>query len=225
MNVGKRLTNWNFWSLLVNALCFAAVLVSVLFPGSWLVAPALVAPLLVVVIRQLQVIFRRRLREHGVGGAGRYVIGRYILLAGSLTQSVLIAALSPFWVIATFLAMVALEGGASGPHPLPATAAHGGEPPGAVAEDDRYPYWLVYPLNLVSIAPILCSAILPGWAVIVALVLAAGSLGHRLVPADWWQGFLARGDDTAREARHLDQLLLSASAKACCHRGRIASGE
>ncbi|UEJ84158.1 hypothetical protein Bra3105_07585 [Brachybacterium halotolerans subsp. kimchii] len=177
MNVGKRLTNWNFWSLLVNALCFAAVLVSVLFPGSWLVALALVAPLLVVVIRQRQVIFRRRLREHGVGGAGRYVIGRYILLAGSLTQSVLSAAHSPLWVIATFLAVVALEGERlvrTRYLRLRRTAVN---LPGAVAEDDRYPYWLVYPLNLVSIAPIVCSAILPGWAVVVALVLAAGSLG------------------------------------------------
>lgn len=177
LNVGKRLGNWNFWSLLVNGLCFVVVLLFALFPGSWLVLPVVVVPMLVVVVRQRHVIFRQNLREQGVGGAGRYVIGRYILLAGSLAQAVLVSTLSPLWVIASFVAVLSLEGERlvrTRYLRLRRTAVN---LPGAVAEDDRYPYWLVYPLNLVSIAPIVCSALLPGWTVVVALVLAVASLG------------------------------------------------
>jgi hypothetical protein len=177
MNVGKRLANWNFWSFLVNLLCVLVVLLFATFPGSWVVVPALALPLAVVVVRQRKVIFRRHLRDHGVGGAGRYVIGRYILLAGATVHFSLAGILSPFWVVAVLLAILALEGERlvrSRYQRLRRTAVN---LPGAVAEEDRYPYWLVYPLNLVSIAPMLFSALLPGWAVAVALVLEACSLG------------------------------------------------
>ncbi|HEX7352919.1 CDP-glycerol glycerophosphotransferase family protein [Brachybacterium sp.] len=162
------------WPVVVNTLAVLAVLTAVAAEG-WVPALVLaILPLAIILWRQRHTLARR---SPGIGGVGRYLTARYLLLAAAAVQLHGLDQLSAVPLVACVLMVLAL---ALEPLLLAMNrlaVPYAANVPGHEDRNRaRFGYGHVFPLNLLAVVLLVLAVLAPVVLVVVTLVVAAASL-------------------------------------------------
>jgi len=174
IGVRKTVNMLSLWPLLVNVLAAASAILAVVAGGaSW----ALVGPLVVLALvlgRQHRTVFRA---PKGVGGLGRYLTARYLLLAIGAIQ----LGLSGLLGVGTTIVLV-LAVAATGVEPVLRSlngmaVPYAANVPGATIRNTaRFPYGWIFPVNLLVVLLLILASLAPAVLFPVVAVLVVVSL-------------------------------------------------
>lgn len=174
--ISLRLKAWNAWSIAMNLLSGAAAVTVLLLPGSLLAVFALIPPLLLVLTRQQRVLLHR---ASAIGGAGRYVIGRFVLTLVLLFPAIPRSGFVDAWWIGVGLAMlIALEAERLLKFRRRFLVPVAANLPGLAEGTQRFPYPWVFRMNCAVLAlALFASVLLPeSGPVVFVSVLGADAL-------------------------------------------------
>lgn len=174
ISVGKAMDMVSLWPALVNTLAVLAAVAVVGMAGTpWaLAAPFL--PLAIIAVRQRRTLFTV---PQGVGGLGRYLTARFILITAAGAQLFVAGGLSPLEITSLLLALGALvvepivrsANGVAVPYAS-------GFPGHAAKNEPAFPYGGIFPLNLLALSALLLAALAPVPLRIVAVTLSTVSV-------------------------------------------------
>ncbi len=178
-SVGKAMNLMSLWPALVNTLAVLATVAVVALGGaSWtLVAP--LVPLAIILWRQHRTLLTV---PRGVGGLGRYLTARFILITAAGAQLFVAEDLHALEIAGAVLAL-----GALAVEPIVRSANGVAVPyasgfPGHEARNSAvFPYGWIFPLNLLSLLALILTGLAALPLVLVAVTLSALSLGMALV--------------------------------------------
>lgn len=173
ISAGKAMKMLSLWSVVVNLLAIVAFVLVAAIDAPWaLVAP--LVPLAIILWRQRRSLWRA---PKGVGGLGRYLTGRFLLIAASGSSLLLAAdaralALAACLVAAVALALEPVLRSANG---VAVPYASGFESHEA-RNSASFRYGWSYPLGLLSLAALALAPIVGAVLLIVSLLISAVSL-------------------------------------------------
>ena len=174
IGVRKAADMLSLWPLAVNVLATVSAVAAVAAGGTSLALCLPLVVLAVVLWRQRKTLRRR---PKGIGGAGRYLTSRFLLLAAAAAHLHAVDALSPLAVVVLVLAILS-----AAVEPLLRTL-NGMAVPYAANIPDRitrnvaaFRYGWVFPLNLLAVLMLVLASLAPGVLVPIAAVLVLVSL-------------------------------------------------
>lgn len=179
ISIGRAMDMMSLWPALVNTLAVLATVTVVSTHGTlWaLVAPLI--PLAIILWRQRRTLSRR---PRGVGGLGRYLTARFILIAAAGAQLVLAGETDALEIVACAVAVSALA-----IEPV-VRSANGVAVPYASNFPDHearnsaaFRYGWIFPLNLLALLSLLLIGIAREALLIVAVVLSIASIVIALI--------------------------------------------
>ena len=174
ISAGKAMDMMSLWPALVNTLAVLAAFAMVGLEGTaWAVVAPLV-PLVLILLRQRRTLLRV---PAGVGGIGRYLSARLILLTAVGAQLVIAGELGALAGAALLLGLAALV-----LEPI-LRSANGIAVPYASGFPGRqernrpaFPYGWIFPLNLLGLCASVLSQLAPAALMVLSLVLSAAAL-------------------------------------------------
>ena len=177
-SVGKAMNMMSLWPALVNTLAvLATVAVVALEDTGWALAAPLV-PLAILMWRQRRTLLGA---PRGVGGLGRYLTARFILIAAAGAQLFVAEDLHALEIAGTLLALgaLAIEPVVRSANGVAVPYASG-FPEHEPRNDAAFPYGWIFPLNLLSLIALLVTGLAALPLILVAVALSALSIGLAL---------------------------------------------
>ena len=177
-SVGKAMNMMSLWPALVNTLAvLATVAVVALEDTGWALAAPLV-PLAILMWRQRRTLLGA---PRGVGGLGRYLTARFILIAAAGAQLFVAEDLHALEIAGTLLALgaLAIEPVVRSANGVAVPYASG-FPEHEPRNDAAFPYGWIFPLNLLSLIALLLTGLAALPLILVAVALSALSIGLAL---------------------------------------------
>lgn len=212
ISIGKAMEMLSLWPALVNTLAALATVAVVSLGGThWAIAAPLV-PLAIILWRQRRTVTRPP--KGIVGGLGRYLTARFILIAAAGAQLFVAGEFAALEIVACVVTVGALS-----VEPM-VRSAHGVAVPYASNFPDHearnkaaFPYGWIFPLNLLALlvliltglaaVPLLISAVVLSSTSIVLALLAFADIARRIQTRRRFQANLAERLETMGPAFYL----------------------
>ncbi|MGP5694843.1 CDP-glycerol glycerophosphotransferase family protein [Brachybacterium alimentarium] len=174
ISVGKAMDMMSLWPALVNTLAVLATVTVVSAGGTrWaLVAP--LVPLAIILWRQRRTLWRV---PRGVGGIGRYLTARFILIAAAAAQLFVSGEFQALEIVACVFTVVALA-----VEPMVRSANGVAVPyasnfPGHEARNKaKFPYGWMFPLNLLALLALVLTELSGVLFLVIAVVFSSVSI-------------------------------------------------
>ncbi|MGP5836509.1 CDP-glycerol glycerophosphotransferase family protein [Brachybacterium alimentarium] len=174
ISVGKAMKMMRLWPALVNALAVLATVTVVSMGGTQWALLAPLVPLAIILWRQRRTLLRR---PRGVGGIGRYLTARFILIAAAGAQLFVSGEFHALEIMACTFTVAALA-----VEPMVRSANGVAVPyasnfPGHEARNRAvFPYGWIFPLNLVSLLALVLTGLSTHVLVTIAVALSSASI-------------------------------------------------